>query len=195
MLPERDTPTTGTAPASGACTVWTVGHSTLSEADFLTLLAAHRIEALGDVRRFPASKRYPHFNSSALQASLARLSIEYLGLPALGGRRAPLPNSRNTGWRNESFRGYADHIATAEFAGGMRELRALAARKRTAIMCAEAVWWRCHRSLISDVLKVEGWRVLHILNEKSSSEHPYSPPARIIDGKLAYPADQLSLGE
>ena len=195
MQPERDTSHSTTTAASEGCTVWTVGHSTLSEADFLALLAAYRIEALVDVRRFPASKRYPHFNGSALQSSLARLGTEYLGLPSLGGRRAPLPDSPNTGWRNESFRGYADHIGSAEFAGGMRELRALAGRKQTAIMCAEAVWWRCHRSLISDVLKAEGWKVVHILNEKSSSEHPYSSPARIIDGKLAYPADQLSLGE
>ena len=167
----------------------------MSEVDFLALLAAYRIEALVDVRRFPSSKRYPHFNGSALQASFATPGIEYLGLPPLGGRRAPLPDSPNTGWRNESFRGYADHIATAEFAGGMRELRALAGRKRTAIMCAEAVWWRCHRSLISDVLKAEGWSVIHILNEKSASEHPYTSPARIINGKLTYPEDQLSLGE
>ncbi|MCR4341321.1 MAG: DUF488 domain-containing protein [Gemmatimonadaceae bacterium] len=195
MQPERDTSPTGTTQPTEACTVWTVGHSKLSEADFLALLGAYRIEALVDVRRFAASKRYPHFNESALQASLASRSIEYLGLPSLGGRRTPLPDSPNTGWRNESFRGYADHIATAAFAGGMRELRALAERRRTAIMCAEAVWWRCHRSLISDVLKAEGWRVVHILNDKSSSEHPYSSPARIIEGKLAYPADQLSLGE
>jgi uncharacterized protein (DUF488 family) len=163
--------------------------------DFLSLLAAYDIAALVDVRRFPASRRYPHFNGPALQAALAARSIEYLGLPSLGGRRAPVPGSPNTGWRNESFRGYADHIATEEFADGMRELRALAERKRTAIMCAEAVWWRCHRSLISDVLKAEGWKVVHILNEKSASEHPYSSPARIVDGKLAYPPDQLSLGE
>ena len=148
-----------------------------------------------DVRRFAASKRYPHFNGSALQSSLAGSGVEYVGLPSLGGRRTPSPDSRNTGWRNASFRGYADHLATAEFAGGMRELRALAERKRTAIMCAEAVWWRCHRSLISDVLKSEGWRVVHILNEKSASEHPYTSPARIIAGKLSYPSDQLSLGE
>lgn len=180
---------------SGASTVWTVGHSTLSEADFLALLAAYHIEALADVRRFPASKRYPHFNGSALQSSLAGSGIEYAGFPALGGRRAPARNSPNTGWRNASFRGYADYIATSEFGEGMRALRALAERKRTAIMCAEAVWWRCHRSLIADVLKAEGWRVVHILSEKSASEHPYTSPARIIAGKLAYPADQLSLGE
>lgn len=195
MRPERHSTPSGTSPASGACTVWTVGHSTLEEADFLALLAAYDIEALVDVRRFPASKRYPHFNGSALQSSLAARSVEYLGLPSLGGRRAPVPGSPNTGWRNDSFRGYADHMATSEFAEGMRRLRALAGRRRTAIMCAEALWWRCHRSLISDVLKAEGWTTIHILSEKSSSEHPYSPPARIIDGKLAYPADQLSLGE
>jgi uncharacterized protein (DUF488 family) len=191
MPAERDPPASGREP----CTVWTVGHSTLGEAEFLSLLAAHVIEGLADVRRFPASKRYPHFNAAALRSSLATRGIEYLGLPALGGRRAPVPGSPNTGWRNLSFRGYADHLGTEEFARGMRELRALAARKRTAIMCAEALWWRCHRSLISDVLKADGWKVVHILDATSSSEHPYSSPARIIDGRLAYPADQLPLGE
>lgn len=180
---------------NGRGSVWTVGHSTLGETDFLSLLAAYRMEALADVRRFPASKRYPHFNAAALRSSLAAGGIEYLGLPSLGGRRAPVPGSSNTGWRNISFRGYADHIGSEEFASGMRELRSLAQRKRTAIMCAESLWWRCHRALISDVLKAGGWKVVHILNATSSSEHPYSSPARIIDGRLAYPPDQLSLGD
>lgn len=153
------------------------------------------MQALADVRRFPGSKRYPHFSESALRASLTALGLGYAWLPSLGGRRRPVADSPNTGWRNEGFRGYADHIATDEFAAGLKELEKMAARARTAIMCAEAVWWRCHRSLISDVLKSTGWRVIHILGAAQTKEHPYTPPARIVDGRLTYPADQLSLGE
>lgn len=177
------------------CTVWTVGHSTLGADEFLSLLAAHDVEAVADVRRFPGSKRYPHFAEPALRASLMSSGREYVWLPALGGRRRPAPDSPNSGWRNDSFRGYADHIATDEFAAGLRDLTDLGRRKRTAIMCAEAVWWRCHRSLIADVLKVDGWVVIHILGQSSTKEHPYTSPARIIEGRLTYPADQLSLGD
>ena len=181
--------------AAGDATIWTAGHSTLTEEEFLALLRAHDIEAVADVRRFPGSKRYPHFAEPALRRSLPARGIEYRWLPSLGGRRAPASDSPNTGWRNESFRGYADHMASAEFASGLTELRALAAATRTAVMCAEAVWWRCHRSLIADVLKSTGWRVIHILGEKSTTEHPYTPPARIVGGRLTYSAEQLSLSD
>ncbi len=180
---------------TGSCTVWTVGHSTLSDEEFFALLAKYDIEALADVRRFPASRRYPQFNEAALRSSLAERAIEYVWLPSLGGRRAPAPDSPNTGWRNDSFRGYADHLGSTEFAGGFAELTRLAARSRTAIMCAEAVWWRCHRSLIADVLKSQGWPVIHIFGAATANEHPYTSPARIIDGRLTYPEDQLSLGD
>lgn len=196
MAPEvSSTPEVAPSPAGAACTVWTVGHSTLAEPDFLALLGAYDVEALADVRRFPASKRYPHFNADALSAALHARGVAYLGLRSLGGRRPTTRDSPHTGWRNDSFRGYADHMGTEEFRAGLRELCELAGRKRTAIMCAESLWWRCHRSLIADSLKAGGWRVIHILTTTSSSEHPYTPPARMIDGRLAYPADQLSLGE
>src|SRR5687768_13343545 len=135
-------------PESEACTVWTIGHSTLDADAFLAILAAYRIEAVADVRRFPASRRYPHFNDTVLRRSLDAVGIQYHGFPPLGGRRTPAPDSPNTGWRNDSFRGYADHLATDEFANGFRVLCELASGKRTAIMCAEALWWRCHRALI-----------------------------------------------
>lgn len=153
------------------------------------------MQAIADVRRFPGSKRYPHFSEAALRASLEARGFGYTWLPLLGGRRRPVPDSPNAGWRNEGFRGYADHIATDEFARGLQELENVAARRRTAIMCAEAVWWRCHRSLISDVLKSTGWQVIHILGPTQTKEHPYTPPARILNGRLTYPAEQLSLGD
>lgn len=147
------------------------------------------------MRRFPASKRLPHFNEQALRDALGHRAIEYLWLPGLGGRRQPVPDSPNSGWRNDSFRGYADHLRTEEFATALHELVSLAAARRCAYMCAEAVWWRCHRGLISDVLKSTGWRVLHITGTGAASEHPYTSPARIVDGALTYAADQLSLGD
>jgi uncharacterized protein (DUF488 family) len=167
-------------------TVWTVGHSSRPLADFLDLLARYRIEAIADVRRFPGSKRQPAYGQPALRASLARESIDYVWLPALGGRRRPRADSPNTAWRNESFRGYADHMASAEFASGMDELLVLAAEVRTAMMCAEAVWWRCHRGLIADTLSMAGVEVLHIVDERSCSAHPLTSAARIVRGRLTY---------
>ena len=169
-------------------TVWTVGHSTHTLEAFIGIMRAHRIEALADVRVMPGSRRYPHFNREALEGSLTSCSVQYVHFPALGGRRKPQPDSRNTAWRNEAFRGYADYMETAEFQRGIRELEKLAARKRTAVMCAEAVWWQCHRSLISDWLKVRGVEVLHILSENKVEPHPYTSAAQVIDGQLSYRA-------
>jgi uncharacterized protein (DUF488 family) len=166
--------------------VWTVGHSTRSLSEFLDLLKAFQIEALADVRRFPMSRRYPHFNKDLLSKALAEVGIEYVHFPELGGRRQPDPNSRNTLWRNASFRAYADFMDSVEFRQGMERLLKLARRKRTAIMCAEAVWWRCHRSLIADYLKATGIRVCHIVNAKKSEEHPFTSAARLQEGKLTY---------
>ena len=171
-------------------TIWTLGHSTRPLDEFLALLAQYQLEAIADVRRFPGSKRYPQYAEAALSATLAEQSIAYHWLPALGGRRRPLPDSQNVAWRNSSFRGYADHIASAEFARGLDELLALSGRLRTALMCAEAVWWRCHRALIADVLRVRGIEVVHILDAKHAVVHPYTAPARVIDGKLSYPSSQ-----
>ena len=154
----------------------------------MSLLAEYKIEAVADVRRFPGSRRYPHFAGEAMAQTLPAEGVVYEWLPKLGGRRRPVPGSPNTGWRNESFRGYADHLASAEFAQGLAQLLALAARARTALMCAETLWWRCHRSLIADVLRCRGFEVIHILDATHSTVHPYTSPARVIDGKLSYRA-------
>ena len=167
-------------------TVWTVGHSTRSLGKFLELLVAHRIEALADVRRFPGSRKHPHFGQAALRESLREAGVEYVPLPELGGRRRPRPGSHNTVWRNESFRGYADYMETEDFRAGARRLLELARRKRTAVMCAEAVWWRCHRALIADYLKAAGVRVQHIEDGTKSEVHPYTSAARLKDGRLSY---------
>jgi len=139
-------------PAVGSTwpTIWTLGHSTRSGADFIHILKAHQIKTLVDVRSFPGSRRYPQFNSSTLSESLAGEGITYHHFPTLGGRRRPSPHSKNTSWRNSSFRAYADHMETMEFKQGIESLRELARKSKTAVMCAEALWWRCHRSLIAD---------------------------------------------
>jgi uncharacterized protein (DUF488 family) len=186
---------TGTRPleAGSAWTIWTVGHSTRTLEDFLGLLAGHGIEAIADVRRFPGSRRYPWFASEALAASLPACGIEYAWIPQLGGRRRVRAGSTNTGWRNASFQGYADHLESDEFAEGLGIALELASRRRTALMCAEAVWWRCHRGLISDVLKVGGREVLHIVGAGEPAPHPYTSAARVVDGRLDYGPQQGSL--
>ena len=177
------------APAA----IWTIGHSTRTLEEFLALLAAYRIEAVADVRRFPGSRRWPQFARDALAASLPAHGIGYQWFPQLGGRRRTRPDSPNTAWRNAAFRGYADHLASAEFAEGLAALLAFAARQRTAIMCAEAVWWRCHRSIIADVLKQRGVEVIHILDPQHSVAHPYTSAAHIEHGVLSYVAAQAPL--
>lgn len=175
-------------------TVWTIGHSTRELAEFLAILRAHDISALTDVRRFPGSKRYPHFASDALAEGLPGVGIRYLPLPALGGRRSPARDSRNTGWKNAAFRAYADYTGTPEFAEGLRVLTDAAARGRLAFMCAEAVWWRCHRRIIADVLTASGWEVRHILDEKPAALHLLEPPGHIVNGHLSYePIGSLGL--
>lgn len=166
--------------------IWTIGHSTRSAAEFNEILLLNEIEALVDVRSFPGSRRYPHFNKPELAANLEAAGIAYSHNPQLGGRRRPSPNSRNTAWQNASFRAYADHMESEEFAAGIAQLREVAAKKRTAIMCAEALWWRCHRSLIADYLKAHGYEVIHILAANKTEEHPYTSAARIVDGRLSY---------
>jgi uncharacterized protein (DUF488 family) len=168
--------------------VWTVGHSTRTLAEFLGLLAAYDIQAIADVRRFAGSRRWPHFGHDALAAALASHGVEYVWLPELGGRREPLADSPNTGWRSAAFRGYADYMGTGPFADGLVALINLALGLRTAVMCAEAVWWRCHRGLIADVLLWLGFDVVHILGPASSSPHPYTSAAHIVAGRLTYAA-------
>ena len=174
-------------------TVWTIGHSTRTIEAFLAVLAAHHIEAIADVRRFPASRRLPQFNEAPLADALERAGVAYRSLTSLGGRRRPAPDSVNTGWRVEGFRGYADHLASEEFADGLDELLTIAGGLRTAVMCAEMLWWQCHRRLIADVLTTLGYDVLHIQTEKLAEPHRLVAPARLVDGKLSYAAPQPTL--
>jgi len=150
------------------------------------LLKSHSIELLVDVRSFPSSKRHPQFNKTELEEFLKLEGIGYLHLPGLGGRRTPRKDSINTAWQNAGFRGYADYMQTAEFRKAVKELLELALKTRAAVMCAEAVWWRCHRSLIADYLKVKGKEVIHILDVSKTESHPYTSVARIVDGELSY---------
>jgi uncharacterized protein (DUF488 family) len=167
-------------------TIWTVGHSTRSAEEFNQILNTHQIAVLVDVRSFPGSRRYPQFNNELLRQSLAIAGIRYHHSPALGGRRQPNANSKNLAWKNASFRAYADHLESEEFKQGIKELLEVALKERTAVMCAEALWWRCHRSLIADYLKSLGWEVLHIQTEKPAEAHPYTSAARIVEGRLSY---------
>lgn len=167
--------------------IWTIGHSTRSMEDFVAALSAHGIKLIADVRLLPGSKRYPHFNRDALAASLAASGIGYEHFRELGGRRKPRPDSPNTAWRNDAFRGYADYMESNDFSGGIERLLVLAASKgATALMCAEAVWWRCHRGLVSDYLKVRDIEVSHIVDAKKVEPHPWTSAATIRDGRLTY---------
>lgn len=169
--------------------IWTIGHSTHPLDEFVAMLKSFQIELVADIRSFPSSRRYPHFNKDALAISLPENNMEYTHLKALGGRRKTVPNSHNTGWRLDAFKGYADYMETDDFKNAVQELKHLAKTKRVAFMCAEAVWWRCHRSLVSDYLKHEGWTVAHIMAAGKGNEHPYTSPARIVDNKLVYSKD------
>jgi len=174
--------------------IWTIGHSTRTIDKFISLLEEHGIKLLADVRLLPGSKRYPQFNKEALADSLGKVAICYEHFPELGGRRKPREDSPNTAWRNESFRGYADYMETEEFGKGVRRLIDLAGEAGpTAIMCAEAVWWRCHRGLISDYLRARGIEVLHIMYATKTEPHPYTSAAWIVDGNLSYGADSTLL--
>lgn len=166
--------------------IWTIGHSTRSLEEFVQLLKSFAIELLVDVRHYPGSRKFPQYNKESMQESIPENGIEYMHIVELGGRRKVKPDSKNDAWRLDSFKGYADYMETPEFKEALDELKKLANEKRTAIMCAEAVWWSCHRSLISDALKVEGWEVMHIMGENKATEHPYTAPANVVDGKLNY---------
>ncbi|PYJ21350.1 MAG: hypothetical protein DME92_06900 [Verrucomicrobia bacterium] len=167
--------------------IWTVGHSTRNIDDFISLLEENGIKLLADVRSWPGSKRYPQFNREALAESLNARGIRYEHFSQLGGRRKPNPDSRNTAWRNASFRGYADYMETEQFHKGVERLLALARETGpAAIMCAEAVWWRCHRALISDYLKSRGIEVMHIVDANKTEPHPFTSAAHIVGGTLSY---------
>lgn len=167
--------------------VLTLGHSTRTFAEFLTLLRGASVDLLVDVRRMPRSRRNPPFDRDALRHNLPGEGVEYRHEPGLGGLRTPRPDSKNVGWRNASFRGYADYMESAEFEQALLGLIALAVGRRAALMCAEAVPWRCHRSLISDALAVRGVSVRHILRPGGSEAHRLTAFARVVDGRLSYP--------
>jgi uncharacterized protein (DUF488 family) len=167
--------------------LFTIGHSTHSIEEFISLLNAHGVRHLVDVRSIPKSRHVPQFNSGALASSLGDVGIAYTHLKALGGRRHSRKDSNNTGWRNTSFRGYADYMATPQFAEGLATLIEIARQTPTAIMCAEAVPWRCHRSLISDALILKGWQVRDILTAAPTAEHKLTPFLVPKNGQPTYP--------
>lgn len=177
-------------------TIYTVGHSTRSAEELLALLEEGGVRLLADVRAFPSSRRHPQFNRGALAEWLPKAGIEYLHLPGLGGRRTPAPDSPNTGWRELAFRGYADHMRSEEFGTALAELEGAGRGAPTAIMCAEAVWWRCHRRLIADALLVRGWRVEHLGIGEGRAVHEL-PAFAVVDpatATITYPPAQLDLG-
>jgi len=166
--------------------VWTIGHSTREFGEFVAMLKSFNIECVTDIRSFPGSRRYPHFNKENLVNLLPENHIKYIHLRELGGRRKVQTDSKNNGWRLAAFRGYADYMETDAFKEGFHKLESIALKERTAFMCSEALWWRCHRSLVSDYLKVNGWIVMHIMGIEKSQEHTYTSPAEIINGELSY---------
>jgi uncharacterized protein (DUF488 family) len=169
-------------------TVWTVGHSTHSRAAFLELLRTHEIGALADIRTVPRSRRHPQFDITRLTQDLPAEGIAYLHVPRLGGWRRPVPDSPNDAWRNQSFQGYADYAMTLEFAAGLSQLRELAVEQPTAMMCSEALWWRCHRRLVADRLVVAGDQVSHIGSDGRAVPHELARFAVVRpDGQVTYP--------
>ena len=182
LLEDTDTVT------NNALAIWTVGHSTRTIEGFIDLLRQYQIEILVDVRHFPGSRKYPHFGKVALRDALVTAGSRYEHLVELGGRRPVHPDSHNVAWRNASFRSYADYMETEPFHAGVDRLLEIARASRTAIMCSEAVWWRCHRSMITDYLKAMGVQVFHILSTKKAQEHPYTSAAHLVDGRLSYEA-------
>ncbi|MBD7952743.1 DUF488 domain-containing protein [Stenotrophomonas sp. Sa5BUN4] len=180
-------------PAPHPLTLWTIGHSTRPWDTFLQLLTAHGISAIADVRRFPGSRRHPWFASEQMADTLPNLGVTYQWIPELGGRRRVQPESPNGAWDNAAFQGYADHMTSAEFASGLEKVLALAGTHRTALMCAEAPWWRCHRRLISDLLTHRGNQVLHIVSGAEPEPHPLNPMAQAMGQDLIYPPAQATL--
>ena len=172
--------------SSKSNTIFTIGHSTRDLDEFIAMLQSFDIETLVDVRSFPGSRKYPQFNKENLIESLSAEKIKYLHRLGLGGRRKVDKESKNTRWRNDSFRAYADYMETDDFKNAVNELEEIASQSITAIMCSEAVWWRCHRSMISDYLKAKGWTVLHIMAWNKADEHPYTQPALIVGENVFY---------
>jgi uncharacterized protein (DUF488 family) len=169
-------------------TLWTIGHSTRELDDFFALLRAEQIQTLADVRRFPGSRRHPHFGQDALSDALTSAGLSYIHFPTLGGRRTKrIESSQNAGWRVAAFAAYADYMLSEEFARAFEELAALAGQSRTAIMCAEALPWQCHRRLIADQFIAQGWRVCDIVGPNQTREHSLPPFATVVNGQVTYP--------
>jgi uncharacterized protein (DUF488 family) len=166
--------------------IWTIGHSTRTLEELIAMLHSFNIEIVVDVRSYPGSRKFPQFNKAALEISLPEYGIKYIHLKELGGRRKSNPDSKNAAWRHLAFRSYADYMETDAFKDGVKELEKIGIKYFTAYMCSEAVWWRCHRSMISDYLKSKGWKVMHIMGIGKETEHPYTAPARIVNGELNY---------
>jgi len=170
--------------------IWTIGHSTHPLDKLVAMLQSFQIEIVADIRSYPGSRKFPQFNKEALEISLPQNNIRYLHIKELGGRRKANPDSKNTAWRHVAFRSYADYMETPAFKDGIKELEQIALKQRTAYMCSEAVWWRCHRSMVSDYLKLHGWKVMHIMGMEKATGHPYTAPARIVKGELNYEKDK-----
>jgi uncharacterized protein (DUF488 family) len=173
--------------------IFTVGHSTMPLDEFIALLEVYGVECLADIRTMPRSRHNPQFNADTLGKALHRHKIDYVPLQALGGLRHSHKDSPNGGWRNASFRGYADYMQTEEFARGLDDLIALSRERRTAIMCAEAVPWRCHRSLVADALSVRGIPAVEILSATSYRDHKMTPFAHVEGTRITYPPEQTAL--
>ena len=186
LSPQVAPPSSAGAPGAEG-EVWTIGHSTHPLSDFVQMLQAYGIEAIADVRRFPGSRRHPHFGGEALAAALAGNGIAYQWFSDLGGRRRPdFDEAEGNAWRHPSFRAYAQHLRSEEFATGLASLQHVAKACRTAVMCSELLWWRCHRRLIADVMLFCGWRVTHILGPKECSAHAFAPPVHVSADGLSY---------
>jgi uncharacterized protein (DUF488 family) len=181
------------SPVVPVARIATVGHSNRSIEAFLALLAAHEVARIADVRRYPASRKWPHFSASALAESLPTARVEYVGMPELGGRRKPCPDSPHSAWRVDAFRGYADYMDTPAFRDALEKLAALARTRFTAVMCAEALPWRCHRSLVADALLARGFEVVEILSQGEAKARRLPGFARLDGDRIIYDGGQRTL--
>lgn len=171
--------------------IYTIGHSTRSIEEFVAILRVYKIQMILDIRTIPKSRHNPQFNGDQLGEALKNNKIGYQHLGSLGGLRHPKKDSENLGWKNASFRGYADYMQTLEFSKALKVLKEIVKKKTVAVMCAEAVPWRCHRSLVSDALTKQNFKVIHILSAKSSYVHKLTPFLKVRSGKLSYPEINL----
>lgn len=166
--------------------IYTIGHSTHTVEVFIAMLQSFKVKTIVDIRRFPGSRKFPQFDQENLKTALEEVGIQYISMLELGGRRKPNKDSKNTSWKNESFRGYADYMETIAFSNAVVKLEKIGLLQITAYMCSEAVWWRCHRSMVSDYLKAKGWNVLHIMGIDKVQEHKYTAPAKVVGSKVFY---------